>query len=191
MNEIGLRFTLVCWVFVLPFLPCVFGLEFSYFCVFCVWRRQSLGFVFCWTRCDNSNPSSLVPNPLESRVLTNCSFSRSWVNPNPLWSSLEFSSSFNLLGEISWGYIHGTVVKVSSKFRWIWTSFAQDSSFGGWILGCLGRTGLTGLGAAGVFKSPLTCPWELSLLSPFLFSPSPSSCSRLGPMSPTQGRIRL
>ena len=53
------------------------------------------------------------------------------------------------------------------------------------------RTGLTGLGAAGVFKSPLTCPWESSLLSPFLFSPSPSSCSRLGPRSPTQRRIRL
>ena len=145
MNEIGLRFTLVCWVFVLPFLPCIFWLEFSSFGVFCVWRRQALGFVFCWTHCDDSNPSSLVPNPLESRVLTNWSFSRSWVNPNPLWSSLEFSSFFNLLGEISWGYVHGTVVKVSSKFRWIWTSFAQDSTFEALFTGSLGATSLTGV----------------------------------------------
>jgi len=111
--------------------------------VFCVWRRQALGFVFCWTRCDDYNPCSLVPNPLESRDLTNWSFSRSWVNTNPLWSSLEFSSSFNLLVEISWGYVHGIVVKVSSKFRWIWRLFAQDSSFGGWFSSCLERTGLT------------------------------------------------
>ena len=79
-----------------PPLPLLhFGLEFSSFGVFCVWRRQALRFMFCWTRCDDSNPSSLVPNPLESRVLTNWSFSRSWENPNPLWYSLEFSRSFN------------------------------------------------------------------------------------------------
>ena len=121
-----------------------FGFEFSSFGVFCVWRRQSFEFVFWWTLCDDSNPSSLVTNPLELRVLTNWSFLRSWENPNPLWSSLEFSSSFNLLGEISWGYVHGTVVKVSSKFRWIWISFAQDSTFEALFTGSLGATGLTG-----------------------------------------------
>ena len=122
-----------------------FGFEFSSFGVFCVWRRQSFEFVFWWTLCDDSNPSSLVPNPLESRVLTNWSFLHSWENPNPLWSSLEFSRSFNLLGEISWGYVHGTDVKLSSKFRWIWTSFARDSTFEALFAGCLGATGLTGL----------------------------------------------
>ena len=69
----------------------------------------------------------------------------SWENPNPLWSFPEFSRSFNLLGEISWGYVHGTGVKVSSKFRWIWTSFAQDLPFEALIAGFLGATGLTGL----------------------------------------------
>ena len=57
-----------------PLPPLHFGFEFSSFSVFCVWRRQSFEFVFWWTLCDNSYPSSLVPNPLESRVLTNCSF---------------------------------------------------------------------------------------------------------------------
>ena len=129
-----------------PPLPLLhFGLDFSTFGVFRVWRSQALWFLFCWTRCDDSNSSSLVPNTLESRVLTNWSFSRSWENPNPLWSSLEFSISFNFLGEISWGYVHGTVVKVSSKFRWIWTLFARDSTFEALFTGCLGATGLTGV----------------------------------------------
>ena len=120
----------LCVLSIRPPLPLLrFGFEFSSFGVFCVWRRQSFEFVFWWTLCDDSNPSSLVSNPLESRVLTNWSFLRSWENPNPLWSSLEFSRFFNLLGEISRGYVHGTVVKVSSKFRWIWTSFARNSSF--------------------------------------------------------------
>ena len=60
-------------------------------------------------------------------------------------SSLEFSRFFNFLGEISWGYVHGTVVKVSSKFRWIWTSFAHDSTFEVLFTGSLGATGLTGV----------------------------------------------
>ena len=62
-------------LFVLPF-PLRFGLDFSSFNVFRVWRSQVLQFVVCWTRCDDSNLSSLVPNPQESRVLTNRSF---WV----------------------------------------------------------------------------------------------------------------
>ena len=128
---------------VLPF-SLAFWVQFSSFGVFRVWRSQALWFVVCWTRCDDSNSSSLVPNTLESRVLTNWSFSRSWENPNPLWSSLEFSRSFNLLGEISWGYVRGTVVKVSSKFCWIWTLFARDSTFEALFTGCLGATGLTG-----------------------------------------------
>ena len=37
------------------------------------------------------------------------------------------------------------VAEVSSKFRWIWTSFARDLPFEGLIAGCLGATGLTGL----------------------------------------------
>ena len=115
-----------------------------FWCVSCL-RSQALWFVVCWTRCDDSNSSSLVPNNLESRVLTNWSFSRSWENPNPLWSSLEFSRSFNLLGEISWGYVHGIVVKVSSKFHWIWTSFARDSTFEALFTGSLGATSLTGV----------------------------------------------
>ena len=130
----------------LPLPPLLrFGFEFSSFGVFCVWRRQPFEFVFCWTLCDDSDASSLVPNPLKSRVLTNWSFLCSWENPNPLWYFLEFSRFFNLLGEISWGYVHGTGVKISSKFRWIWTSFARDLPFEALIAGCLGATGLTGL----------------------------------------------
>ena len=51
----------------------------------------------------------------------------------------------NLLGEIFWGYVHGVVTKLSSKFGWIWTSFARDLRFGALLAGCLGETGLTGL----------------------------------------------
>ena len=51
-----------------------FGFEFSSFGVFCVWRRPTLEFVLCWTLCDDSDASSIVPNPLESWVLTNWSF---------------------------------------------------------------------------------------------------------------------
>ena len=51
-----------------------FGFELSSFGVFCVWRRQPFEFVLCWTLCDDSNSSRLVPNPLESRVLTNWRF---------------------------------------------------------------------------------------------------------------------
>ena len=36
-------------------------------------------------------------------------------------------------------------MKVSSKFRWIWTSFAQDSTFEALFTGSLGATGLTGV----------------------------------------------
>ena len=72
---------------------------------------------------------SWVPNPLESRVPTNWSFLSSWENPNPSWSFLKFSSFFDLLGKISWGYVRRLVAEVSSKFHWIWTSFAWDSSF--------------------------------------------------------------
>ena len=44
----------------------------------------------------------------------------------------------NLLGEISWGYVHGVVTKLSSKFGWIWTSFDRDSWFEG-LFGFSGR----------------------------------------------------
>ena len=36
-------------------------------------------------------------------------------------------------------------MKVSSKFCWIWTSFAQDSTFEALFTGSLGATGLTGV----------------------------------------------
>ena len=36
-------------------------------------------------------------------------------------------------------------MKVSPKFRWIWTSFARDSTFEALFTGCLGATGLTGI----------------------------------------------
>ena len=51
----------------------------------------------------------------------------------------------NLLGEIFWGYVHGVVTKLSSKFGWIWISFTQDLTFGALLAGCLGVTGLIGL----------------------------------------------
>ena len=51
----------------------------------------------------------------------------------------------NFLGEIFWGYVHGVVTKLSSKFHRIWTSFTQDLTFGALLAGCLGETGLTGL----------------------------------------------
>ena len=35
-------------------------------------------------------------------------------------------------------------MKISSNFRWIWTSFAQDSTFEALFTGSLGATGLTG-----------------------------------------------
>ena len=144
MNEIHLRFTFVCWVLVLPFLLCVLGLNSTLLVCFVYGWDNPLNSCFDELFCDDSNPSSLVPNPLESRVLTNWSFLRSWENPNPLWSSLEFSRSFNLLGEISWKHVHGTDVKLSSKFCWIWTLFARDSTFEALFAGCLGATGLTG-----------------------------------------------
>ena len=50
----------------------------------------------------------------------------------------------NLLGEIFWGYVHGVVTKLFSKFGWIWTSFAQDSWFEGLFAGFLDDTGKTG-----------------------------------------------
>ena len=87
-------------------------------------------------------PSTKPPEIVSSHELE---FLCSWENPNALWSSPKFSRSFYLLGEISWWYVHGTGVKVSPKFRWIWTSFAWDSTFEGWFAGCLGATGLTGL----------------------------------------------
>ena len=49
----------------------------------------------------------------------------------------------NLLGEIFWGYVHGVVAKLSSKFGWIWTSFARDSWFEGLFAGFLDETGQT------------------------------------------------
>ena len=51
----------------------------------------------------------------------------------------------NHLGKIFWEYVHGVDAKLSSKFRWIWTSFAQDLTFEALLAGCLGATGLTGL----------------------------------------------
>ena len=50
----------------------------------------------------------------------------------------------NLLGEIFWGYVHGVVTKLSSKFGWIWTSFARDSWFEGLFADFLDDTGQTG-----------------------------------------------
>ena len=50
----------------------------------------------------------------------------------------------------------------------------------------------TGLAAAiGYLSRPFSRSWASSLSSPFLFTPSPSSCSRSGPRSPTQKRVRL
>ena len=46
---------------------------------------------------------------------------------------------------IFWEYVHGIDAKLSSKFRWIWTSFARDLTFGALLAGYLGATGLTGL----------------------------------------------
>jgi hypothetical protein len=46
------------------------------------------------------------------------------------------------LGKIFWGYVHGVDAKLSSKFRWIWTSFARDLTFRALLAGCLGATGL-------------------------------------------------
>jgi len=60
-------------------------------------------------------------------------------------SSLIIPRSMNLLGRIFWGYVHGVVTKLSSKFHQIWTSFTQDLTFGALLAGCLGETGLTGL----------------------------------------------
>ena len=50
----------------------------------------------------------------------------------------------NLLSEIFWGYAHGVVTKLSSKFGWIWTSFARDSWFEGLFAGFLDDIGQTG-----------------------------------------------
>ena len=54
-------------------------------------------------------------------------------------------------------------------------------------------TGLTGLAAAAGYKYP-TSPWLVESLESFsiLFVfPFPCPCSRLGPMTPTQKRVRL
>ena len=50
----------------------------------------------------------------------------------------------NRLGKIFWGYVHGVVTKLSSKFGWIWTSFARDSWFEGLFARFLDDTGQTG-----------------------------------------------
>ena len=50
----------------------------------------------------------------------------------------------NLLGEIFWGYVHGVVKKLSSKFGWFWTSFARDSWFEVLFAGFLDEIGQTG-----------------------------------------------
>ena len=50
----------------------------------------------------------------------------------------------NLLSEIFWGYVHGVGTELSTKFGWIWTSFARDSWFEGLFAGFLDETGQTG-----------------------------------------------
>ena len=84
--------------------------------------------------------SSQVLNLLESRVLTNWSF---WVlEKTPILFDLPLISH-DLL--IFWRYVHGVDVKLSSKFRWIWTLFARDLTFEALFVICLGATSLTGL----------------------------------------------
>ena len=79
-------------------------------------------------------------NLLESRVLTNWQFCV--LEKTPILFDLSLNSH-DLL--IFWEHVHGVDAKLSSKFRWIWTSFARDSTFGALLVGCLGATGLTGL----------------------------------------------
>ena len=72
-----------------------FWVQFSSFDVFCVRRRQILEFVVWWTLCDDSKPSSLVLNLLESRVLTNWSF---WVlEKAPILLDLPLNSQVPLI----------------------------------------------------------------------------------------------
>jgi len=58
--------------------------------------------------------------------------------PIPLRFSLDFSRSVDPSGEIFWGYVHGVVTTLSSKFDEIWTSFAQDLRFGAFVRGLSG-----------------------------------------------------
>ena len=79
-------------------------------------------------------------NLLESRILTNWSF---WVlEKTPILFDLPLIYH-DLI--IFWEYVHGVDVKLSFKFRWIWTSFARDLPFEALFAFCLGETGLTGL----------------------------------------------
>jgi len=74
----------------------------------------------------------VIPVPLAScQTLWNHEFLRIEVFEflRKSQSSLKFSSFIDLLGKISWGYVRRLVAEVSSKFHWIWTSFARDSSF--------------------------------------------------------------
>ena len=144
MNEILLRFTFVCWVLVLSLLLWVLVLISSLLDDSCLeesspWFRglmNSLEWFLClW-------PSAKPPGIMGSHELA---ILCSWENPNPLWSFLGFSQFVNLLGEIFWGYVHGIVTKLSSKFHRIWTSFTQDLAFEALVSGCLEGTGLTGL----------------------------------------------
>ena len=101
--------------------------------------------MFCRTRCDDSDLSSLVPKPLESRVLTNWRF---WVfEKTPiLFDFLSNSHDLLIFWKRSLGdMFHGVDAKLSSKFHRIWTSFTQDLTFGALLAGYLGATGLTGL----------------------------------------------
>ena len=41
-----------------------------------------------------------------------------------------------------WEFVQGVDAKLSSKFRWIWTSFARDLPFEVLVAGSLGATGL-------------------------------------------------
>jgi len=50
----------------------------------------------------------------------------------------------NLLSEIFWGYVHGVGTELSTKFGWIWTSFAQNSWVEGLFAGFLDETGQSG-----------------------------------------------
>ena len=88
-----------------------------------------------------------------------------WENPNPLWSSLEFSRSVNLFGKISRGYVHGVDAKLSSKFHRIllrlleiwhlefcWRAVWEWPVWPVWV------TGLTGL----EFEFPARPVWPVS-----------------------------
>ena len=68
----------------------------------------------------------------------------------------------NLLGEIFWGYVHGVVTKLSSKFGWVWTLFARDSWFEGLFAGFLDDTGLSGFEIARPVR-PVQCTGQTGL----------------------------